>query len=68
MGGQRDTGGQDIQGRRRARAYRRGWRARALKQAGRLWLEPHYPAHDAQLALSWLDGWCDKDAQIQAGA
>ena len=63
---QRDAGEPQSRERRLARAYQRGYRARALKQAGQLWLEPHYPMRDADLAISWLDGWSDKDADIQA--
>ena len=43
----------------RRRAYRKGRRARAAKHEARAWLEPHYPAADADLAHSWLEGWAD---------
>lgn len=67
MGVQRDKQVEQLGEQRSARAYQRGYTARARKEAGRLWLEPHYPPEDAELAMSWLDGWSDRDAEIQAG-
>ena len=64
---QADDSGKIREG-QRARAYQRGSRARDLKEAGQVWLEPHYPPQDADLAMAWLDGWLDRDAEIQAGA
>lgn len=58
---QRDDGEKWREG-QRSRAYHRGQRARALKEAGRVWLEPHYPVQDADLAMAWLDGWSDGGA------
>lgn len=58
---QRD-GGEEQREAQRSRAYHRGQRARALKEAGRVWLEPHYPVQDADLAMAWLDGWSDGGA------
>ena len=34
-------GGEEQREAQRSRAYHRGQRARALKEAGRVWLEPH---------------------------
>lgn len=68
MSDQGEKGRDVLQELRRERAYRRGYQARTRKGQGRMWLEPHYPPEDADLALSWLDGWSDKHAEIQAGA
>lgn len=54
--------------RQRERAYRHGSKARGLKEAGKPWLEPHYPAHDADLAAAWLEGWSDKDEELSRGS
>jgi hypothetical protein len=68
MGVQCDKQGDKLEARRRARAYHRGYAARGRQGEGRLWLEPHYPPAEAELALCWLDGWSDKGAEIQADA
>jgi hypothetical protein len=68
MGVKRDKQGDPLGEQRRARAYQRGYLARGRKEEGQLWLEPHYPLADAELAMSWLDGWSDKGAEIQADA
>lgn len=64
MSEQRDAGGGHDRERLRSRAYQYGTRARELKEAGRMWLEPHYPPADSDLALAWLDGWADKGAEL----
>lgn len=51
----------------RRQTYREGRRARQLKEAGRLWVQPHYPASDSDLAHAWLEGWEDMGDGLDTG-
>ena len=41
------------------RVYRQAEGARRLKEQGRLWMQPHFPPQDSDLAQAWLEGWED---------
>ena len=49
----------DARDAERQQIYREGRRARRLKEAGQLWVQPYYPAIDSDLAQAWLEGWED---------
>lgn len=48
----------------RERVYRRGRAARRLMEAGKRWIEPHYPPEESGLAQAWLDGWQDMGEEL----
>lgn len=55
------------QGTERERVYQQGRAARQLMEAGKRWVEPHYPGDESDLAQAWLDGWQDMGEEL-AGA
>lgn len=48
--------------------YRRGRAARRLSAAGKRWSEPHFPAHESELAQAWRDGWQDMGDELLRAA
>lgn len=50
------------------RVYRQARRARRLKEQGRLWMQPHFPPVDADLAHAWLEGWEDMGDELARAA
>lgn len=52
----------------RKRVYRQARRARRLKEEGRLWMQPHFPPQDSDLAQAWLEGWEDMGDKLAAEA
>ena len=46
------------------RVYRRGKVARRRQDAGKLWVQPHYPADDSDMAQAWLEGWEDMGDEL----
>lgn len=65
--GEQSNGIPAVRKRQRDRAYRHGAKARTLKEAGKAWLEPHFPAEDADLAQAWLSGWQDTEEELSSG-
>lgn len=53
--------------RARERVYRRGKAARRRQEAGKPWVQPHYPVDESDMAQAWLEGFEDMGDELARG-